>query len=223
MIWRAIGLHYGTKFYIGSIKMIQISENLVKVLRDNTLNALAMFDNAKEPSSISFDEYQNFYQAKVFLQKFKMDGWIMCRQIWEAVWGEMVKDLNIKNREVTYLDTPEKCFDLTNDKGDCSVFMVSYEVNKKFQINLAIVLYWQEQKLGLYSSINNQDDTEFPIMQTPTELTAIKDDYNASQYTVSLKNSGTVSDTDIAHLRQFAQEIISYFNQHQQEILNNLK
>ena len=203
--------------------MIQIPENLIKVLCDNTLKALAMFDNAKEPSTMSFDEYQNFYQAKVFLQKFKMDGWLMCRQIWEAVWGEMAKDLNIKNREVTYLTTPEDCFDLTNDKDDYSVFTVSYEVNRKFEINLAVVLYWQEQKLGIYSSINNQDGVEFPTMQIPTELTAIKhngdDSYNVSQYTVSLKNSDTVSDADIAHFRQFAQEIISYFNQHQQEII----
>ena len=205
--------------------MIQIPENLVKVLRDNTLKALDTFDNAKEPSTKSFDEYQNFYQAKVFLQKFKMDGWLMCRQIWEAVWGEMVKDLNIKNREVTYLKTPEDCFDLSNyKKGSYSVFTVSYEVNKEFEINLCIVLYWQEQKLGVYSSINNQDFVEFPIMQTPTELTAIKhndgDSYNVSQYAASLKDSETISDADISHFKQFAQEIIGYFNQHQQEIIN---
>lgn len=207
--------------------MIQIPENLVNICRNNTLKALAMFDNTKEPNTLSLDEYQNFYQAKVFLQKFKMDGWLMCRQIWEAVWGEMAKKLNIRNREVTYLTTPENCFDLANDIEDYSTFTVSYEINKKFEINLTIVLYWQEQKLGIYSSINNQDGVEFPFIQTPTELVAIKhngdDSYNASQYTVSLKNSGTVSDADIAHFRQFAQEIISYFNQHQQEILNNLK
>ena len=84
------------------------------------------------------------------------------------------------------------------------------------------MLYWQEQKLGIYSSINNQDGVEYPIMQTPTELIAIKhngdDSYNVSQYTVPLKNTDTISDTDISHFKQFAQEIISYFNQHQQEV-----
>ncbi len=203
--------------------MIQIPENLEKVFHDNTLNALAMFDNAKEPSTISFDEYQNFYQAKVFLQKFKMDGWLMCRQIWEAVWGETVKDLNIKNREIIYLKTPEDCFDLSSDHNDCSAFIVSYEVNKKYEINLSVALYWQERKLSIYSSINNKD-AEFPIMRTSTELTAVKyiaDDfsYNVSQYTVSLKKSNTISDADILHFKQFANEIISYFNQHQQEII----
>ena len=73
------------------------------------------------------------------------------------------------------------------------------------------------------SSINNQDGVEYPIMQTPTELIAIKhngdDSYNVSQYTVPLKNTDTISDTDISHFKQFAQEIISYFNQHQQEII----
>ena len=207
--------------------MIRIPENLINICRDNTLKALAMFDGAREPSSISFDEYQNFYQAKVFLQKFKMDGWIMCRQIWEAVWGEMAKNLNIRNREVTYITAPTDCFDLTNDIEDYSASTVSYEINKKFEINLTVVLYWQEQKLGIYSSINNQDGVEYPIMQTPTELIAIKhngdDSYNVSQYTVPLKNTDTISDTDISHFKQFAQEIISYFNQHQNEVTNILK
>lgn len=207
--------------------MIQIPENLIKICRDNTVNALAMFSNIKEPSTISFDEYQNFYQAKVFLEKFKMDGWLMCRQIWEAVWEDLAKELNIENSKISYLTIPKDCFDLVNDKDDYSLFVVSYEINKDFELNLSIVLYWQNKQLGILSSINNQDGDNFPIMQETSKLTAVKNSeygsYNVSQHTVLLSNYNTISDGDIEQFRKSAQEIISYFNQHQQEVLSNLK
>lgn len=207
--------------------MIQIPENLKKVCKDNTIKALAMFDNTEVPSKISFDEYQNFYQAKVFLQKFKTDGWIMCRQIWEAVWENLVNDLDIENHNITYITDLDNCFDLANDISDYSTFIASYEINKKFKINLSIMLYWQNKQLGIFSSITNQDGDNFAITQETSKLIAVQNceygTYNESQYTVSLNNSDTISDEDIRHFKQFAQEIINYFNQHQQEVLSNLK
>ena len=207
--------------------MIQIPENLKKVCKDNTIKALATFDSIKEPSNMSFDEYQNFYQAKVFLQKFKMDGWLMCRQIWEVVWGDLSKNIDIKDHDITYLTTPDNCFDLANDEKDFSTFTVSYKINKKFDINLSIVLYWQNKKLGIFSSIDNQNCDDFAITQKTSELIAVKncdnDTYNDSQYTVSLNNLDTISDEDIKQFRKFAQGIINYFNKHKQEVLSNLK
>ena len=209
--------------------MIQIPENLLKVFRDKTVRALAMFDNAKEPSTKSFDEYQNFYQAKIFLEKFKMDGWLMCRDIWNATWKEFEKDLNIKDHNITYLTSLSDCFDLANDINDYSLFTVSYEINTNFEINLTVILYWQKQLLAIYSSINNQDGDEFPIIEKATEFNDIKelsdgsnDFHNISKFTVSLENSDTITDEDISHFRKAAQEIINYFNEHQREIINSL-
>lgn len=207
--------------------MIQIPENLKKVCKDNTIKALAMFDNTEVPSKISFDEYQNFYQAKVFLQKFKTDGWIMCRQIWEAVWENLVNDLDIENHNITYITDLDNCFDLANDISDYSTFIASYEINKKFKINLSIMLHWQNKQLGIFSSITNQDGDNFAITQETSKLIAVQNceygTYNESQYTVSLNNSDTISDEDIRHFRQFAQEIINYFNKHKKEVLPHLK
>ncbi len=207
--------------------MIQIPENLKKVCKDNTIKALAMFDNTEVPSKISFDEYQNFYQAKVFLQKFKTDGWIMCRQIWEAVWEDLVNDLDIENHNIIYITDLDNCFDLANDISDYSLFTASYEINKHFEINFSVVMYWQNKQLGVFSSINNQDNDDFAIIQETSKLIAVKncdcDTYNDSQHTVSINDSDTISDEDIKQFRQFAQEIISYFNKHKKEVLNHLK
>lgn len=207
--------------------MIQLPENLKKVCRDNTIKALAMLDSTEESSTKSLDEYQNFYQAKVFLQKFKMDGWLMCRQIWESVWENLVNDIDIEDHNITYIKTPEDFFDLANDIDNHSIFTVSYEVNKKFDINLSIILYWQSKQLGIYSSID-KDRVDFPIIQTPTKLTVINRDidndiYNVSQHTVSLKNSDTISDNDIELFRKSAKEIIKYFNEHKDDIIDSLE
>ena len=64
---------------------IKIPENLIKICNDNTIKAVGMLDNVSELNEDNFDELENFYQAKLFIQKLKTDCWVLCRNIWEKV------------------------------------------------------------------------------------------------------------------------------------------
>ena len=48
---------------------IKIPENLIKICNDNTIKAIGMLDNVSELNENNFDELENFYQAKLFIQK----------------------------------------------------------------------------------------------------------------------------------------------------------
>jgi len=74
---------------------IKIPENLIKICNDNTIKAIGMLDNVSELNENNFDELENFYQAKLFIQKLKTDCWILCRNIWEKVWENQIKDRSI--------------------------------------------------------------------------------------------------------------------------------
>lgn len=77
---------------------IKIPENLIKICNDNTIKAVGMLDNVSELNEDNFDELENFYQAKLFIQKLKTDCWVLCRNIWEKVWSNQIKD-----RPISYI------------------------------------------------------------------------------------------------------------------------
>lgn len=85
---------------------IKIPENLIKICNDNTIKAIGMLDNVSELNENNFDELENFYQAKLFIQKLKTDCWILCRNIWEKVWGNQIKD-----RSISYISELSKARD----------------------------------------------------------------------------------------------------------------
>ncbi len=203
--------------------MIQIPETLTNVCRDNTLKALAMFDTTVEPSSLSLEEYQNFYQAKIFLEKFKMDGWILCRQIWDSVWGELSKTLKT---DITYITGMYNCLDIDKELND-SFFTVSYTIDSKFDMNLSIVIDWQNKELKVCAAIENQDEIDSLIMKEQTDITESQTDndgysHNLSKHKISLIKNDTITDEDITSFKQFAQEIIDYFHKYRKDILAKL-
>ena len=134
---------------------IKIPENLIKICNDNTIKAVGMLDNVSELNEDNFDELENFYQAKLFIQKLKTDCWILCRNIWEKVWSNQIKD-----RPISYIS---ELWDLSEDANDISTFCVSYKINNKFELNLFILLVWKDYNrskfgISLKDNIEINDD-----------------------------------------------------------------
>ena len=222
--------------------MIQIPENLQKIYQDNTIKSLALLDGIKEPDMLSLDEYQNFYQAKIFIDKLKMDCWIMCRQLWEKVWLSAIENLEkIKeNMDPNYIRTPEEAFDLCNDikvsdgsvkhkassdePNNVSIFTVAYPVSSSKNINFCFIIDWEKQNLGSYCCLDEAGkNKEIAIISKDSEYNMLQQNniyaFNESKYHISL-NKKEISNSDIEELKKATEEIITYYNKNKKEILS---
>lgn len=200
---------------------IKIPENLIKICNDNTIKAVGMLDNVSELNENNFDELENFYQAKLFIQKLKIDCWILCRNIWEKVWENQIKD-----KPISYIS---ELWDLSEDANNISTFCVSYKINNKFELNLFILLVWKDYKIYIGADINDEDGTEYALTSSTMQYTEKKEfsttvgeSYNRSKFGISLKDNIEINDDLISGLNKARDEIISNFYKNKEIIVKGI-
>lgn len=207
--------------------MITIPNNLKKIIQADHINALAMLDNIdpNNPPELSLNECLEFYKAKLFIDKLKLECWEFCSQLWEKVWKETLNNLpSLKETNINYIKSPYLAFRFWENvkfsekkkAPNASIFTVAYFLNKRKNINFCIKIDWAEKRIGTYCSFDNNKAVESEVIPTETEFNFVKKDEdndksNQSKYQISLMQE-EINDNEINELKKAAMEIINHIN-----------
>lgn len=207
--------------------MINIPNNLKKIIQDNYITALAMLDNIypQNPPKLSLDDCQEFYESKLFVDKLKLECWEFCSQIWKEVWQEYLKNIPTLNEtNINYIKSPYDAFRFCNDVKftekneslNASIFTIRYYFNKRKNIHFSIKIDWKQKKIGSYCSFENKDGHESAVIPNNTELNSVIQDIdndisNQSTYQISLMKE-KINENEINELKKAAMEIVDYIN-----------
>lgn len=195
---------------------IKIPDNIVNICNEKTFKGLAMLDNVSTLNTTDTKELENFYKAKLFIEKFKTDCWIFLLSLWDNVWKEQIKEKNI-----SYI-TP--IHNLEQNDSATSIFCISYKIRENIDLNTFTLLKWDEYKIYIGANLC-KDDEEYALTDVFLDYSEKKEftpddeeSYNCSKFGIPLIGKTDISDETIAQLKQAATELIHYYTEHKNKL-----
>lgn len=161
----------------------------------------------------NFQDLENIYRVQCFIKNLTTDIWQLCSRVWQKVWGNL-----FENEVICEISTPEDLEPIPQET--CYEFCVSYRLEQDVEVRLLVLLDEETLKLYIGAEISNTSDICSIMENTP--LVENKITRNQSRFGLPLTNISEITDDTLTELRKAAQEIISYFTNHQQEVIKKI-
>lgn len=204
-------------------KNITIPQCIHTFHKQGLITSLAEIGSIETIQTTNIQDVIKFQTAQKFVKNLKYDIWNMCMRLWQAVWQD-----KINNELIEYISSPEDPFDNYFVRSGISSFRIIYKLSDTTELNLPILINWQENDLRIGAEISTYDAFS-PLHALINAETAniekkygeeAETSYNQSKFCISLAQKIAITDNQIMKLQKAAAEICDYLNTHKPELIN---